>query len=117
MAVSSRSRSSGMWHRVMLLMDTSLLGELAASILRAGRDHLSWLWRLLLPPKLWYPSTKLHRITYQKHHYLDLTVCEYYLVERCCELGNEHYVIGAEFIYQLSDYQCPRNLPAWCRGL
>lgn len=74
MAVSSRSRSSGVWHRVMLLMGTSLLGELAASIFRAGRDHLPWLWRLFLPSKLLYPSTKLHRITYQKNHYLDFTV-------------------------------------------
>jgi hypothetical protein len=30
-----------------------------------------------LPPKLWCPSTKLHRITYQKNHYVDLTVREY----------------------------------------
>jgi hypothetical protein len=60
-------------------------------------------------------QTSSHHIP--ENHYLDLTVCEYYIVERCCELGNEPDVMGAGFIYQLNDYHCPRNLATWCRGL
>ena len=72
-------------------------------LLRVGREIIYLDMGAAFTPKLWYPSTKLHRIYIPENHYLYLTVCEYYLVERCCELGNEPDVMGAEFIYQLSD--------------
>jgi hypothetical protein len=117
MAVRSRSRSSGMWHHVMLLMGTSLLGELAASIFRAGRDHLPLIMEAAFASETLVPinQTSSYHIPESP---LSVYNCLWILsTEWCYELNNEPDVMGAEFIYQLSDCQCPRNSAAWCRGL
>jgi len=43
-----KSRSSGLWSRVMI------------------NDITAWRWRQQDPPKLWYPTTSLHCVTIQE---------------------------------------------------
>jgi hypothetical protein len=53
----SKSRSSGLWRRVVLWWDTNVSEDLSPS---------PWRWRQHWPPKRWCPTTKLHGVTNQK---------------------------------------------------